>query len=337
MEPMVRKISIAPMMDCTDRHDRFLLRLVSRHVQLFTEMVPAQALLHGDRDRFLEFDPSEHPVALQLGGSDPALLAECASFAAERGYDEINLNVGCPSERVQSGSFGACLMLDPGLVAACVRAMSDAVDIPVTVKSRIGVDEQESWEFLRDFVRTVADGGCRTFIVHARKAVLSGLSPRQNRTVPPLNYERVYRLKQEMPDYGIVINGGVTDLDQAAEHLLHVDGVMIGREAYANPYLLAEVDGRFFNDTHPGTFEGRTAGAVYNLLRGANRPRYQPASPGATRNRPVPRSAQIAVVAPAYQREGQQARRRHQRVTRGRAFPGGPGSMNTLQRPLRSV
>jgi tRNA-dihydrouridine synthase A len=238
------------MMDCTDRHDRFLLRLISRHAVLYSEMVTTGALIHGDRSRFLAFDPMEHPVALQLGGSEPGELAECAGMAQQWGYDEVNLNVGCPSERVQSGSFGACLMLQPGLVAECVSTMQSAVDIPVTVKTRIGVDEHDSYDHLRSFVDIVAGAGCSTIIVHARKACLSGLSPRQNRTVPPLDYEMVYRLKRDYPGLEIIINGGISSLDQAAEHLANVDGVMMGREAYANPYVLAGVDGRLYGDKH---------------------------------------------------------------------------------------
>jgi tRNA-dihydrouridine synthase A len=246
---MDRRLSVAPMMDCTDRHDRYLLRLISRHVLLYSEMVTTGALLHGDRSRFLAFDPVEHPVALQLGGSDSGDLATCARLAVEWGYDEINLNVGCPSERVQSGNFGASLMLDPDLVAECVGSMQAAADIPVTVKTRIGVDDRDTYEHLRTFVEAVAAVGCATFVIHARKAFLSGLSPRQNRSVPPLNYDTVYRLKEDFPGLEIIINGGITDLDQVADHLARVDGVMIGREAYANPYLLAKVDSRFFEDS----------------------------------------------------------------------------------------
>ena len=238
------------MMDCTDRHDRYLLRLITRRAVLYSEMVTTGALLHGDSARFLEFDPLEHPVALQLGGSDPGELAACAVLAGQRGYDEVNLNVGCPSERVQSGSFGACLMLEPALVAACVSAMQGEVDIPVTIKTRIGVDDQDSYDHLRTFVEIVARAGCSTLIVHARKACLSGLSPRQNRTVPPLDYDTVYRLKGDFPELEIILNGGVTDLDQAERHLAEVDGVMMGREAYANPYMLSGVDGRLFGDQH---------------------------------------------------------------------------------------
>jgi tRNA-dihydrouridine synthase A len=235
-------ISIAPMMDWTDRHCRFFLRLLTPHALLYTEMVTAQAIMHGDCDRLLGFDPAERPLALQVGGSDPAMLASAAARGAARGYDEINLNVGCPSDRVQSGRFGACLMAEPALVRDCVAAMRDAVGVPVTVKSRIGIDAHDDYGFLRDFVGTVADSGCSTFIVHARKALLEGLSPKQNREVPPLRYEHVYRLKEDFPALRIVLNGGVRDLASVRAHLARVDGVMIGREAYHNPYFLAELE-----------------------------------------------------------------------------------------------
>nr|WP_084480185.1 tRNA dihydrouridine(20/20a) synthase DusA [Methylomicrobium lacus] len=241
------RFSVAPMLDWTDRHCRFFLRLISKQALLYTEMVTTGALLHGDRQRFLQFDPSEHPLALQLGGSDPAGLAACAKMAEDFGYDEVNLNVGCPSDRVQSGSFGACLMAEPELVAECVGAMRKAVSIPVTVKSRIGIDDRDSYEELIKFIGTVAEAGCDTFIVHARKAWLKGLSPKQNREVPPLRYDTVYRLKQDFPTLQIVLNGGITTLDQAEDVLGNgVDGVMVGREAYHNPYILAEVDRRLF-------------------------------------------------------------------------------------------
>jgi tRNA-dihydrouridine synthase A len=230
------------MMDWTDRHCRFFLRLLSPSALLYTEMVTAQAIMHGRRDRLLGFDPAENPLALQLGGSDPAMLAGAAMTGAHYGYDEINLNVGCPSDRVQSGRFGACLMAEPQLVRDCVSAMRDAVDLPVTVKTRIGIDDHEDYEYLRDFVGAVAESGCGTFIVHARKAILSGLSPKENREVPPLRYEYVYRLKREFPELCIMLNGGVRDLEAVRAHLQHVDGVMIGREAYHNPYFLAEIE-----------------------------------------------------------------------------------------------
>ena len=239
------------MMDWTDRHERAFLRTVSRRVLLYTEMVTTGAILHGDRDRFLGFDASEHPVALQLGGSEPADLAACAREGADRGYDEINLNLGCPSDRVQRGRFGACLMTEPDLVADCVAAMIDAVSIPVTVKTRIGVDDQDSYEALQAFVARVAGAGCRSFTIHARKAWLSGLSPKQNREVPPLRYEVVYDLKRDFPDLEIVLNGGVLSLDEAEDHLRLVDGVMIGRAAYQSPYILAEADRRIFGEEAP--------------------------------------------------------------------------------------
>ena len=237
------------MMDWTDRHDRFFLRLISRRALLYTEMVTTGAVLHGDRERLLGFDASEHPVAVQLGGSEPAELAEAARIAADFGYDEVNINVGCPSDRVQSGRFGACLMREPDLVARCVEAMRNAVSIPVTVKCRIGVDEQEPEEALPAMARAVREAGCETLIVHARKAWLEGLSPKENRDIPPLDYPLVYRLKRSMPDMEIIVNGGIATLDEAALHLAHADGAMLGRAAYQNPYILADVDARFYDDT----------------------------------------------------------------------------------------
>lgn len=246
-----RKLSIAPMLDWTDRYCRYFLRLISRHTLLYTEMVTTGALIHGDRERFLEFDPSEHPVALQLGGSDPEALAQCSRMAEDQGFDEVNLNVGCPSDRVQSGRFGACLMLEPNLVAECISAMQDAVTIPITVKHRIGIDKDDSYETLHRFVSTVSEAGCHTFIVHARNAWLQGLSPKENRDIPPLRYEIVHRLKSDFPEREIIINGGVKSLDAAEQQLQHLDGVMIGREAYQNPWILAAVDSRLFGDDHP--------------------------------------------------------------------------------------
>jgi tRNA-dihydrouridine synthase A len=246
-----RLISIAPMLDWTDRHCRFFLRLLSRRILLYTEMVTTGAILRGDRQRMLAYDPAEHPLALQLGGSVPAELARCAQIAADWGYDEVNLNVGCPSDRVQSGRFGACLMAEPALVAECVAAMRAVVDMPVTVKTRIGIDGRDSYEELADFVGRVAAGGCQIFIIHARKAWLQGLSPRENREIPPLRYEVVYRLKQDFPGLTIILNGGLTTLHEIAEQLAKVDGVMIGRAAYENPYLLANVDRRFFASSAP--------------------------------------------------------------------------------------
>jgi tRNA-dihydrouridine synthase A len=239
------------MMDWTDRHCRYLLRQISKHTLLYTEMVTTGAILHGDRRRFLRYDSCEHPLALQLGGSEPHLLAECSRIGEDAGYDEINLNVGCPSDRVQSGRFGACLMAEPALVADCIAAMKNAVTVPVTVKTRIGIDDQDSYEELAHFIACVQQAGCETFIIHARKAFLQGLSPKENRTIPPLNYDYAYRIKQQYPELSIIINGGITDLDAAAKHLLAVDGVMLGRSAYHNPYILAEVDRRLFHDDSP--------------------------------------------------------------------------------------
>jgi tRNA-dihydrouridine synthase A len=240
------RLSVAPMMAYTDRHLRYLLRLLAPHARLYTEMVTARALLRGDAKRLLEFDEAEHPVALQLGGSDLGELAAAARLGAAAGYDEINLNVGCPSDRVQAGCFGAALMLERARVAECVRAMRAAVAVPVTVKTRLGVDEHDSYEFVRDFVGEVAAAGCTTFIVHARKAWLSGLSPKQNREIPPLDYPRVYRLKRELPSLRIVINGGFVTLEDSLAQLEHVDGVMVGRAAYQDSWLLARLDERLF-------------------------------------------------------------------------------------------
>ncbi|HUR40844.1 MAG TPA: tRNA dihydrouridine(20/20a) synthase DusA [Verrucomicrobiae bacterium] len=243
------RFCVAPMMDWTDRHDRYFLRLLSRHARLYTEMIPTGALLHGDRERFLRFDASEHPVALQLGGAEPEALAQCAEFGEAAGYDEVNVNCGCPSDRVQEAEFGACLMLDPHRVARAVKAMRAAVRVPVTVKCRIGVDDSEEYPFLRTFIGTVADAGCELFIIHARKAWLSGLSPAENREIPPLQYATVYRLKRDFPHLKIIINGGIRTLAECTEHLRHVDGVMLGREVYENPWLLTEADARLFGAT----------------------------------------------------------------------------------------
>lgn len=242
-----RVLSIAPMMDWTDRHCRFFHRLLTRRALLYTEMVTTGALVHGDVARHLRFHAEEHPVALQLGGSEPAELAHCAKLGQDWGYDEINLNCGCPSERVQRGAFGACLMNEPQLVADCVKAMVDVVDIPVTVKHRIGIDRVESYDFVRDFVGAVSEAGCGTFIVHARNAWLKGLSPKQNREVPPLRYELVHRLKHDFPSLCFSINGGFADTAQMQQHLRLLDGVMVGREAYHNPWWLADWDRVFFD------------------------------------------------------------------------------------------
>jgi tRNA-dihydrouridine synthase A len=244
------RFCVAPMMDWTDRHCRFFHRLMTRRALLYTEMITAEAVLRGRREMLLAFSPQEHPVALQLGGATPDRLAEAASIGEGYGYDEINLNVGCPSDRVQGGQFGACLMASPDLVARCIAAMRARVRIPVTVKCRIGIDQQDSEADLERFVTTVAEAGCTTFIVHARKAWLEGLSPKENREIPPLDYGRVYRLKQSHPELEIVINGGIETLDDAEQHLQHVDGIMLGRAAYQTPYILADVDRRFFADAH---------------------------------------------------------------------------------------
>jgi tRNA-dihydrouridine synthase A len=240
------------MMGYTDRHARYFLRLISRHVLLYTEMVTTGAVLHGDRSRLLRFDAREQPLAIQLGGSDPAELAQCSRIAEDAGFSEVNLNVGCPSDRVQSGRIGACLMAQPDLVAELTHAMQSVVEVPVTVKCRVGIDHMDSYAAFNEFIETVADSGCNTFIVHARKAWLQGLSPKQNREVPPLQYDYVYRLKEEHPSLNIVINGGIRTLDEAAQHLEQADGVMLGREAYHNPYLLAEVDRLFYGEQDAG-------------------------------------------------------------------------------------
>ena len=257
------RFAVAPMMDWTDRHCRAFHRLLTRRALLYTEMVTAPAILYGDRARLLAMSEAEHPVALQLGGSDPQALAAAATIGEGFGYDEINLNVGCPSDRVQEGRFGACLMAEPQLVGDCVAAMQDRVSVPVTVKCRIGIDAQDAEEDLQRFVDVVAGAGCRTFIVHARKAWLDGLSPKQNRELPPLDYGRVYRLKAARPDLTIVLNGGISDLDDAEQHLAHVDGVMLGRAAYQTPYILAGVDRRFFAASAP---DATRAEAIEGLI-----------------------------------------------------------------------
>jgi len=281
IERIACRLSVAPMLGRTDRHQRFFLRLITRHTLLYTEMITTGALLHGDSIRFLAYDPIEHPVAVQLGGSDPPALAECARLVEDYGYDEVNLNCGCPSPRVRLGKFGACLLAEPALVARCVHEMRRAVSIPVTVKTRIGIDDRDSYRDLAGFVQMVSDAGCETFIIHARKAWLSyrpaslgsadsftwkinpsadvldghgrlwGLSPAQNRDIPPLRYDMVHRLKAEFPLLRIVLNGGIRDLDNAREHLAVCDGVMIGRAAYHDSYLLAHADNAIFGDSHP--------------------------------------------------------------------------------------
>ncbi|MBV8657130.1 MAG: tRNA dihydrouridine(20/20a) synthase DusA [Burkholderiales bacterium] len=243
-----RRLSVAPMMDWTDRHCRVFHRKITRHTWLYTEMVTTGALVYGDVERHLRFNEEEHPVALQLGGSDPHDLAISAKLGQQWGYDEINLNCGCPSERVQKGAFGACLMAEPQLVADCVKAMRDAVTIDVTVKHRIGIDREESYDFVRDFVGKVAGAGCTTFIVHARNAILKGLSPKENREIPPLKYDYAYQLKKDFPDFEIIINGGIKTEAEIDQHLQHLDGVMLGREAYHNPFLMAGFDQRYYGD-----------------------------------------------------------------------------------------
>lgn len=247
MTMLNRKISIAPMMDCTDRHDRYFLRLIAPDVLLYTEMITTAALIHGDYRRFLAFDRLEHPIAVQLGGSDPGQLSQCAIMCEDFGYDEVNLNVGCPSDRVKAGRFGACLMLEPTLVGDCISAMKNVIKLPVTVKCRIGVDYQDSYEELAHFITTVSQAGCSIFIIHARKAWLNGLSPKQNREIPPLQYEVVHAIKRDFPHLTIIINGGIKHISEIQGQLRYVDGVMIGREAYSNPYLLAEIEKEIFS------------------------------------------------------------------------------------------
>ncbi len=236
------QLSLAPMMDRTDRHFRYFIRLISSNILLYTEMITTGALIHGDRKKYLKYDPIEHPVVLQLGGSNPKDLSSCSKMIEDEGYDEINLNVGCPSERVQANKFGACLMFEPNLVAECIHEMQSSVSIPVTVKCRTGVDDKDHYDDLYQFIETVNKASCDTFIIHARKAWLSGLSPKENREVPPLNYQTVHQIKQDFPNLNIEINGGFTELNEVVEQLQHVDGVMIGRALYHNPYLLAEAD-----------------------------------------------------------------------------------------------
>jgi tRNA-dihydrouridine synthase A len=249
MKEIKELISVAPMMDLTDRHFRYLLRLISKHVVLYTEMITAKAIIHGDTARLLKYDDIEHPIVLQLGGSSPQELATSAKIAADFGYDAINLNVGCPSDRVQSGQFGACLMAKPELIADCIAMMSQASALPVSVKTRIGIDHLDSYPFLLDFIDTVATAGCQRFIIHARKAWLTGLNPKENRTIPPLDYARVYQLKQDRPHLDIIINGGITTINEIERHLQSVDGVMLGRSIYTHPMLLAQIEHAFFAST----------------------------------------------------------------------------------------
>lgn len=261
--PLSHRFCIAPMIDWSDSHARFFWRLLSANALLYTEMITTGALLRGDAARFLRFDPSEHPLALQLGGSNPADLARCAQLAEQWQYDEVNLNCGCPSDRVQNGAFGACLMAQPALVADCIKAMQDACSLPVTVKHRIGIDDLDSYDHMARFVETIAAVGCTTFIAHARKAWLKGLSPKENRELPPLRHDDVYRLKREFPELTVVINGGIHSLDECEEHLRHVDGVMLGRAAYHDPYLLSDVDRRLFD---PGATVKSRATVIEQLL-----------------------------------------------------------------------
>ena len=244
------KLSVAPMLDWTDRHCRSFYRVMSKHTVLYTEMITTGAILHGKGD-YLAYNEAEHPVVLQLGGSDVNAMVECAKIAEQYGYDEININVGCPSDRVQNGRFGACLMAEPALVAQCVSEMQAATKVPVTVKSRIGIDDLDSYEFLHTFVEQVAQAGCQHFIIHARKAWLSGLSPKQNRDIPPLDYSRVYQIKQDFSNIDISINGGIKTFAEANQHLAHVDGVMIGREIYSSPYMLVNADNEIYGENNP--------------------------------------------------------------------------------------
>ena len=243
-------VSIAPMMDWTDKHCRYFYRLISKNVQLYTEMITTKAILRGDKNRLLDFNAIENPLVLQLGGSDPKEMAACALIAQDWGYDEVNINVGCPSDRVLSGSFGACLMKEPNLVAQCVESMTDKCEIPVTVKHRIGIDDMESYDELSDFVFQISNKGCQHFIVHARKAWLKGLSPKENRTIPPLNYSWVYQLKKDFPPLKITINGGIESCEDVKKHLELVDGVMMGRSIYHNPFLLREIDKTIFDENN---------------------------------------------------------------------------------------
>jgi tRNA-dihydrouridine synthase A len=257
-----RLVSVAPMMGWTDKHDRYFLRLISPNALLYTVMITTGALIYGKKFEVLEYNPEEHPVALQLGGSDPKDLAECARIAeSQYGYDEVNLNCGCPSDRVQKGKFGACLMAEPALVADCIDAMKQVTTVPITVKTRIGIDNQDSYDFLLNFVGKIAERGCDTFIIHARKALLNGLSPADNRTIPPLNWDRVYQLKKDMPNLNIILNGGIKTIDHIQEAVKYTDGVMIGREAYSNPYFMASIEQQIF-----GTEDIKTRNEIIESL-----------------------------------------------------------------------
>lgn len=264
--PLSRKFSVAPMMEWTDRHYRYFARLMTKHSVLYSEMVTTGAIIYGDEERHLAYNDEEHPVALQLGGSSAKDLTKCTKIAEQRGYDEVNLNVGCPSDRVQNNMIGACLMGHAELVRDCLASMQAQVDIPVTIKHRIGIDDMDSEQFLHDFIGTVAHSGCKTFIVHARKAILDGLSPKENREIPPLNYERVYRLKQVFPELEIIINGGIKTEAEINEHLKHVDGVMVGREAYQNPWLLASIDALAYGEATPKISRHDVIEAMYPYI-----------------------------------------------------------------------
>ena len=260
-----RTFCVAPMMDWTDRHCRYFHRIISQQAVLYTEMVTTGALIHGDRERFLQYNQAEHPLALQLGGSNPADLAECSRMAEDYGYDEVNLNVGCPSDRVQNNMIGACLMAHPQLVAECLHTMQQQVSIPVTVKHRLGIDDMDSYEELHQFVDSVRQSGCKTFIIHARKAILQGLSPKENRDIPPLKYQWVYDIKQAFPELEILINGGIKTIDECQQHLQHLDGVMVGREAYQNPWMMAEADS-LYGSTAPVTSRIEAIEAMYPYI-----------------------------------------------------------------------
>ncbi len=309
-----RRLSVAPMMDYTDRHARYLLRLISRRTLLYTEMVTAAAVVHGDTARLLAFDAAEHPVALQLGGADPAEMAQAARIGAEFGYDEINLNIGCPSDRVQSGRFGACLMAEPDTVADCVRAMRAQTDVPVTVKTRIGIDHRDSYEELCAFVDKVAEAGCETFIVHARKAWLQGLSPKQNREIPPLDYPRVHRLKRDYPELEIIINGGIRSLDETERELAEVDGVMIGRAVFDDLWMLAEADRRLFGSAEPVADAPCGAAGVCRVLRSRAGPRDASAAPDPAFDGAGAGLARCAPLPPPYERGRARSRRRARAV-----------------------
>ena len=255
MQKINRKISVAPMMDCTDRHDRYFLRLMSKNVMLYSEMVATKSAIHGDRKKILSYSPEEKPLALQVGGSDKAELAEVAKIAEDMGYDEININLGCPSKKVQKNMFGACLMKEPDLVAECINSMVNACKIPVTAKTRIGFDDKEEFDYLNNFILKMKGVGCSTFILHARKAILTGLSPKQNLNIPKLNYGMVYKIKEENPDLEIIINGGISKIDEIKNHLTLCDGVMIGRSIYQNPYSLVEIENEIFGTKEQPTRE----------------------------------------------------------------------------------